>query len=59
NEVALENVREFEKNGVRDNEMYVRKRRVEFDEWEMENVLMVEDYEVRVNGYERRVKKNS
>ncbi|MGO4734314.1 PrpR N-terminal domain-containing protein [Paenibacillus sp. 2KB_22] len=52
NEVVFENLTDFEKNPLTDNHMYLTNTSLEFHQSQIQNVFMVDDYQLTVNAYE-------
>ncbi|WP_339298798.1 PrpR N-terminal domain-containing protein [Paenibacillus sp. FSL R5-0623] len=52
NEVVFENLTDFEKNPLTDNHMYLTNTSLEFHQSHIQNVFMVDDYQLTVNAYE-------
>ncbi|RPK20411.1 sigma-54-dependent transcriptional regulator [Paenibacillus xylanexedens] len=52
NEVVFENLTDFEKNPLTDNHMYLTNTSLEFHQSQVQNVFMVDDYQLTVNAYE-------
>ncbi|MDQ0723238.1 propionate catabolism operon transcriptional regulator [Paenibacillus sp. W4I10] len=52
NEVVFENMTDFEKNPLTDNHMYLTNTSLEFHQSQIQNVFMVDDYQLTVNAYE-------
>lgn len=52
NEVVFENLTDFEKNPLTDNHIYLTNTSLEFHQSQIQNVFMVDDYQLTVNAYE-------
>ncbi|WP_340015232.1 PrpR N-terminal domain-containing protein [Paenibacillus sp. FSL K6-1318] len=52
NEVVFENLTDFEKNPLTDNHMYLTNTSLDFHQSQIQNVFMVDDYQLTVNAYE-------
>ncbi|MCW3795365.1 PrpR N-terminal domain-containing protein [Paenibacillus sp. LS1] len=52
NEVVFENLTDFEKNPLTDNHIYLTNTSLEFHQSHIQNVFMVNDYQLTVNAYE-------
>lgn len=52
NEVVFENLTDFEKNPLTDNHIYLTNTSLEFHQSHIQNVFMVDDYQLTVNAYE-------
>ncbi|GAS85375.1 sigma-54-dependent transcriptional regulator [Paenibacillus amylolyticus] len=52
NEVVFENLTDFEKNPLTDNHMYLTNTSLDFHQSHIQNVFMVNDYQLTVNAYE-------
>ncbi|KAA8755390.1 sigma-54-dependent transcriptional regulator [Paenibacillus sp. UASWS1643] len=52
NEVVFENLTDFENNPLTDNHMYLTNTSLEFHQSQIQNVFMVDDYQLTVNAYE-------
>ncbi|WP_338707499.1 PrpR N-terminal domain-containing protein [Paenibacillus amylolyticus] len=52
NEVVFENLTDFGKNPLTDNHIYLTNTSLEFHQSQIQNVFMVDDYQLTVNAYE-------
>lgn len=52
NEVVFENLTDFEKNPLTDNHMYLTNTSLDFHQSQIQNVFIVDDYQLTVNAYE-------
>ncbi|PQP83915.1 sigma-54-dependent transcriptional regulator [Paenibacillus sp. PCH8] len=52
NEVVFENLTDFEKNPLTDNHIYLTNTSLEFHQSKIQNIFMVDDYQLTINAYE-------